>query len=322
MTDGPCSSSCPSSAASGRQSGQAGQHPASRRPAADRRRSATQTGTWRCSSRPPAGDGRSLALIVVHDDAEREYAYRVSPLGRLEAAWSKPAVGLDRRQHEKRLDSDLSHLASALGTSIAPPAGGLRGGVTKFSPHMAGRTTQRNPGCSHSGCRSGGAWRRRRRPVAPAVILGTGIGAAFEHAAWNGGRVPRIDALSFAAPWTARGRTAWGRRLMARGIPIARPLPRRCRSCPPPHSHWEENCRPGSTFVSVKFQILPWTSPPPSCGWPASSPRGQLLPLGVGRPSPAARNPPSASVRMLSGPEPRKPSHPPRRHAPPGAVRP
>jgi phosphoglycolate phosphatase-like HAD superfamily hydrolase len=32
------------------------------------------------------GDGRSLALIVDHDDAEREYAYRGSPLGRLEAA--------------------------------------------------------------------------------------------------------------------------------------------------------------------------------------------------------------------------------------------
>ena len=31
-------------------------------------------------------DGRSLALIVDHDDAEREYAYRVSPLGQLEAA--------------------------------------------------------------------------------------------------------------------------------------------------------------------------------------------------------------------------------------------
>jgi phosphoglycolate phosphatase-like HAD superfamily hydrolase len=29
-------------------------------------------------------DGRSLALIVDHDDTEREYAYRVSPLGRLE----------------------------------------------------------------------------------------------------------------------------------------------------------------------------------------------------------------------------------------------
>ena len=32
------------------------------------------------------GDGRSLALIVDHDDEEREYAYRVSPLGRLEVA--------------------------------------------------------------------------------------------------------------------------------------------------------------------------------------------------------------------------------------------
>jgi phosphoglycolate phosphatase-like HAD superfamily hydrolase len=31
-------------------------------------------------------EGRSLALIIDHDDAEREYAYRVSPLGRLETA--------------------------------------------------------------------------------------------------------------------------------------------------------------------------------------------------------------------------------------------
>ena len=31
-------------------------------------------------------DGRSLALIVDRDDAEREYAYRASSLGRLEAA--------------------------------------------------------------------------------------------------------------------------------------------------------------------------------------------------------------------------------------------
>jgi hypothetical protein len=31
-------------------------------------------------------DGRTLALIVDHDDAERECAYRISPLGRLETA--------------------------------------------------------------------------------------------------------------------------------------------------------------------------------------------------------------------------------------------
>lgn len=31
-------------------------------------------------------DGPSLALIVDHDDAQREYEYRISPLGRLEAA--------------------------------------------------------------------------------------------------------------------------------------------------------------------------------------------------------------------------------------------
>jgi phosphoglycolate phosphatase-like HAD superfamily hydrolase len=38
-------------------------------------------------------DGRSLALIVDHDDAEREYAYRVSPLGRLEAALVEAGQG-------------------------------------------------------------------------------------------------------------------------------------------------------------------------------------------------------------------------------------
>jgi hypothetical protein len=38
-------------------------------------------------------DGRSLALIVDHDDAEREYAYQVSPLGRLEAALVEAGQG-------------------------------------------------------------------------------------------------------------------------------------------------------------------------------------------------------------------------------------
>ena len=44
-----------------------------RRPAS--RRSATRPATSRCWSTPKAGDGARLAMLVLHDDAEREYAY-------------------------------------------------------------------------------------------------------------------------------------------------------------------------------------------------------------------------------------------------------
>ena len=62
-------------------------------------------------------DGRSLALIVDHDDAEHEYAYRVSPLGRLEAALVEAGRGWTVSMKD---DWNRVFLPSAvLGTSIA-----------------------------------------------------------------------------------------------------------------------------------------------------------------------------------------------------------
>ena len=37
--------------------------------------SATRPATSRCSSTPQAGDGARLTMLVLHDDAKREYAY-------------------------------------------------------------------------------------------------------------------------------------------------------------------------------------------------------------------------------------------------------
>ena len=39
------------------------------------RRSATRPATGRCWSRPAAGAGARLKMLVLHDDAAREYAY-------------------------------------------------------------------------------------------------------------------------------------------------------------------------------------------------------------------------------------------------------
>ena len=55
-----------------------------------------------------AGPGRRLALLVDHTDAEREFDYRVSPMGRLELALAEAQrARLDGRQHEGRLEADL-----------------------------------------------------------------------------------------------------------------------------------------------------------------------------------------------------------------------
>ena len=55
-----------------------------------------------------AGPGRRLMLLVDHTDAEREFDYRVSPMGRLERrAHRSHAARLDGRQHEGRLEADL-----------------------------------------------------------------------------------------------------------------------------------------------------------------------------------------------------------------------
>ena len=194
--------------------GQAGQHPPACRPAADPG-GRKLDGDLAMLQYTAGRDGRSLALIVDHDDAEHEYAYRVSPLGRLEAALVEAGQGLDRRQHERRLNRVFPPSA-VLGTSIAP-AGGLRG-VTNVSPHMVGRTTQRNPMWLVP---VSIGWACAPPAGSAGSNFGTGVGAALEHAARNGGRVPHIDALSFAAPWTARGRAAWGRRLMARAYQSA-----------------------------------------------------------------------------------------------------
>ena len=60
------------------------------------------------------GDGRSLALIVDHDDAEREYAYRVSPLGRLEVALAEARQrGWTIVSMQGRLEPGLSPLRRA-----------------------------------------------------------------------------------------------------------------------------------------------------------------------------------------------------------------
>ena len=53
-----------------------------------------------------AGPGRRLMLLVDHTDAEREFVYRVSPMGRLEhGARRGPPAWLDGRQHEGRLEA-------------------------------------------------------------------------------------------------------------------------------------------------------------------------------------------------------------------------
>ena len=74
------------------------------------RRSATPTATCRCSNGRPPARGARFALIVHHDDAEREYAYdRRSHIGKLDKAMGRGRCqGLDGRQHEGRLEEDLS----------------------------------------------------------------------------------------------------------------------------------------------------------------------------------------------------------------------
>ena len=55
-----------------------------------------------------AGPGRSLTVLVDHTDAEREFDYRVSPMGRLELALDEAErARLAGRQHEGRLGPRL-----------------------------------------------------------------------------------------------------------------------------------------------------------------------------------------------------------------------
>ena len=63
-------------------------------------RSATPTATCRCCSGPRPAAARASALIV-HTDAEREWAYdRKSHIGRLDKALDEAMERLDGRQHE------------------------------------------------------------------------------------------------------------------------------------------------------------------------------------------------------------------------------
>ena len=62
-----------------------------------------------------AGDGARLAVLVLHDDAKREYAYgpaqglHDSKVGTFTAGAVRRSeeTGLDRHQHEERLETDL-----------------------------------------------------------------------------------------------------------------------------------------------------------------------------------------------------------------------
>ena len=58
-----------------RRAGQADPHLEPHRPASDPRRRATRTATSRCFGTPAARTGPALRLLVLHDDAEREFDY-------------------------------------------------------------------------------------------------------------------------------------------------------------------------------------------------------------------------------------------------------
>ena len=87
-----------------------------------------------------AGDGARLMMLVLHDDAEREYAYGPAnglpdtKVGTFSQALVDEAKseGLDRDQHEERLEDDLfgggrnepqqgATLFAAVIAALAPP---------------------------------------------------------------------------------------------------------------------------------------------------------------------------------------------------------
>ena len=73
-----------------------------------------------------AGPGRRLMVLVDHTDAEREFDYRVSPMGRLEVGTQRgPPARLDGRQHEGRLEADLRLRVSIVRLSSNRLATGL-----------------------------------------------------------------------------------------------------------------------------------------------------------------------------------------------------
>ena len=65
----------PEAVAQRQQRRQTRRHSPDDRAAARSRRSATRPATSRCWSTPRAGDGARLTMLVLHDDAKREYAY-------------------------------------------------------------------------------------------------------------------------------------------------------------------------------------------------------------------------------------------------------
>ena len=76
------------------------------------RRPIAAFGNWMATGNAPMDDRWEvlrLALIVHHTDAEREWAYdRKSSIGQLDKALDEAqARGLDRRQHEGRLEAHL-----------------------------------------------------------------------------------------------------------------------------------------------------------------------------------------------------------------------
>ena len=79
---------------------------------------ATPTATSRCSAFAGARGRPALRLLVLHDDAEREFAYTAGAEDALELAEKER---LDRRQHEERLE----HGVRADGR-IAQPRSGWR----------------------------------------------------------------------------------------------------------------------------------------------------------------------------------------------------
>ena len=74
-----------------------------------------------------AGDGARLSMLVLHDDAKREYAYGPAQglpdtkVGTFTAGAVRRGeeAGLDRHQHEERLEADLRLRVAAIGTQEA-----------------------------------------------------------------------------------------------------------------------------------------------------------------------------------------------------------
>ena len=146
---------------------------ATSRPSSDAARSsasATPAGDRQMLAWAAGGAGPTLALLLDHDDAEREFAYRskAETFAETEPITDVAASpGLDGGQHGRRLGDGLpaARLTERRDESVRPrwpPRAGPRPRPCRTCTRRSGRRSRRRPAARARRPRAG-RWRRRRR---------------------------------------------------------------------------------------------------------------------------------------------------------------